>query len=838
LAEEVLGDLDEQFYTTLEKTSPFKAKLNYWYQVINYLRPFAIGKSRLAQTNFTIMFKHNLLVSFRNFKRYKSSFLINLIGLSSGLACALVIYLWVSDELSMDNFHKNDSNLYQLMEGQQHTGNVRVTGSTPWLLAESLKEEIPEVEFSTVVTPFFWYSPFTLSFEDKSTKARGIYTGKDFFNIFSFNLIHGDPQQVLTDKNHVVISEDMALRLFGTMDNVVGKAIEFQREREYFISGIVENVPGNSSMQFDMVLSVDILKDSQPQAFSWGNAGPFTYVVLKNGSDLHEFSEKISDYISTKTESTHRKLFVAPYSKTYLFDANENGVMSGGRIEYVRLFSVIALFILTIACINFMNLATSRASRRMKEVGIKKAVGADRQSLIFQYLMESVLITFLGLFCALLIVYLLLPQFNQITGKNLTLIFDSNLVLTSLVITLITGLLAGSYPAIYLSGFKPVTILKGKLQGSAGEFWVRKGLVVFQFAITVIFIASVAVIYMQIEYVQNKNIGYNRDNIIYFDIEGKIKDNLETFLSELRQIPGVEYSSSAGESMVGGGNTTNLDWEGKDPELRIPFAIRPANYDLLEMMELKFIAGRSFSRDFGDSMRVIFNTAGIEAMGMEDPIGKSISLRPYNCEIIGVIENFNYESFRSEVKPLFFILTPEYTQKVMVRMDGGSTSETLDRIGKYYREYNPGFTFDYRFIDQDYQFQYASEQRISTLSKYFGGIAIIISCLGLLGLSIFTAERRLKEIGIRKILGSSVFNIVRLLSNDFTKMGLAAIVIALPISYFIAKSWLNEFVYRINLDWWFFAATGLFSLLIIWLTVGLQTIKAAMANPVQCLLDE
>ncbi len=839
LVKYIEGDLIELFDQNVKEKGIKKAKWLFMADILKLFRPGIIRSfSGIQNHNFIAMFQHNLLVSFRNFKRYKSSFFINLIGLSSGLACALVIYLWVNDELSMDNFHKNDSNLFQLMEGQQHTGSVRVTGSTPWLLAESLKEEMPEVEFATVVTPFFWYSPFTLSVKDKITEARGIYTGKDFFNVFSFNLIHGDPDRVLADKNHVVISEEIALRLFGTTNNLIGKALEFQHETEYFISGIVENVPSNSSMRFDMVLSVDILKDTQPQAFSWENAGPFTYVVLKKGSDSNKFSENITDYISTKTESTHRKLFMARYSRTYLYDMNESGILSGGMIEYVRLFSMIAIFILAIACINFMNLATSRASRRMKEVGIKKAVGAFRYSLVIQYLLESIIIAFFGLLCAILIVYFLLPQFNQITGKNLTLIFDSNLILTSLGITLITGLLAGSYPAIYLSGFKPIDILKGKIKGSLGELWVRNGLVVFQFAITVIFIASVAVIYMQIEYVQNKNIGYNRDNIFYFNIEGKIKDNLETFLSELRQIPGVEYSSSASESMVGGGNTTNLDWEGKDPELRIPFAVRAANYDLPEMMGLKFVAGRSFSRDFGDTMQVIFNKAGIEAMGMEDPVGNSISFGSYNCEIIGVFENFNYESFRSEVKPLFFILAPEYTERVMVKAGRDKTSKTLKGIGDFYREYNPGFTFDYRFIDQDYQFQYAAEQRISTLSKYFGGIAIIISCLGLLGLATFTAERRLKEIGIRKILGSSVFNIVRLLSGDFTKMGLAAILIALPISYLIAKNWLNEFVYRIELEWWIFAGTGFIVLLMVWLTVGLQTFRAARINPTECLRDD
>ena len=826
--EEIEGDLVEIFEIQSEE-SPGKAKRKFTWNVIKYFRPAFIKSFKSSyQTNARAMFRHNFIISFRNFKRYKTSFFINLIGLSTGLACALLIYTWAMDEISMDSFHEHGDRIFQLMENQQHTGSIRKTNSTPWLLAESLSEEMPEVEFASVVTPFFWFNPFTLTAGEKNIRATGMYTGKDFFNMFSYKLTYGNPSEVFADKNYVVISEEVARGLFGTLDNVIGKSIEFQHEREFLISGVFENVPANSSTQFDMVLSVDLLKDSQPDSFSWGNSGPFTFVMLKEGSSSAAFTEKIADYISTKAEDTHRILSMDRYNETYL----------ASRIEYVRLFSIIAGFILIIACINFMNLATARASRRMKEVGIKKAVGANRWSLVFQYLTESTLISCMALICAFLIAYLCTPQFNQITGKNLTLQLDYNMVISILGVALFTGFVAGSYPALYLSGFKPISILKGKINGSAGELWVRKGMVIFQFALSVIFVMSVVVIYKQIEYAQTRNIGYSRDNIVYFEIEGKIKSNLETFLSELREVPGVQYASSAGQSMVGGGNTSPIEWEGKDLEVRIPFAIRPANYDLPEMMELQFVEGRSYSRNYNDSMNVIFNLASIEAMGMEDPVGKSIKLGDLTCGIIGVVENFHYESFRSKVAPLFFIFAPEHTEKVMVRFDGDKVHETLKLVEDFYSEYNPGFAFDFRFVDQDYQRQYESEQRVGTLSRYFGGLAILISCLGLLGLAAFTAEKRTKEIGIRKVMGSSEFRIIRLLSGDFTKMVLIAISIALPLSYIIANKWLEEYAYKIELEWWYFAGAGLFALTIAWFTVGLQTVKAARVNPVDCLRDE
>jgi putative ABC transport system permease protein len=786
------------------------------------------------------MLRHNLLLIFRNFKRFKSTFFINLIGLSTGLACALMIYLWVNDELAIDTFHAKDARLYQLMERQKHTNHIGVTGSTPWLLAEALVEEIPEIEYAATATPGDWYGKSTLSVKDKNIKAGGIYCGKDFFNIFSYHLVQGNPNQVLANKNSIVISEDLAKKLFDTPDNAVGKAIEFQHNEQYQVSGIFKNVPSNSSEKFDFVLSYRILLDRDPGNANWGNSGPHTFVVLKEGTNPEQFAKKIEGFIKTKNEDAgYRSLFIKQYSKNYLYGRYDNGIEAGGRIEYVYLFSLIAVFILLIACINFMNLSTAKASRRIKEVGIKKAIGAGRNALAIQYLGESMLMTFLSVAVAILMIDLLLPQFNLLTGKQLELTFTTNLLISIFAIMVITGLIAGSYPALYLSGFNPATVLKGKLNSSLGELWARKGLVLFQFTLSVILIVCVMVVYRQIQYVQNKNLGYDRHNVVYFEIEGKIKESLNAFLTEVQKIPGIQSASSISQSTVGGGNTTSLEWEGKDPDVKLPIAIRSVNYGVIEMLNMQMKDGRAFSKSVrSDSLKIILNESAVDAMGLKDPVGRIVGMGPYKVEILGVMKNFHFESLHSGVAPMFFVLAPQYTEKVIVKIEPGRVQEALANLQKFYLQFNPGFAFDYRFLDQDYQAQYTAETRVASLSRYFATLAIVISCLGLFGLAAFTAERRIKEIGIRKVLGSSEWGIVYLLSGDFTKIVVVAIVIALPVSYMITRTWLDNFAFKIPLEFWYFISAGALVMVISWLTVGTQAFKAARVSPTKCLKDE
>ncbi|HEY8937880.1 MAG TPA: ABC transporter permease, partial [Cyclobacteriaceae bacterium] len=465
------------------------------------------------------MLYHNLLLVYRSFQRFRNTFFINLIGLSSGLACTILIYLWISDEINFDKFHKNDHRLFQVMENEQTTTGIKTNTGTPDFLAKTLKDEMPEIEMADVATPADFFPPFTLSDSKKHVKGMGKFAGENFFSIFSYNLFRGNDQQVLKDKNAVVLSERLANSLFGSTD-VVGKTVEWEMmdiKREVLITGVYHNVPVNSSEQFDFVLSFESFKDIMRMSndANWNQSGPFdTYVVLKDAINVRQLNTKLADLISIKTNNAqHRSLFVRPYSDKYLYADYENGVQSGGRIDYVLLFSTLAILILVIACINFMNLFTAKVSRRAKDVGIKKVIGAKRSSLVIQYFTESMVMAFISLFIAIIIVNLALPQFNEISGKQLELHFNIQVLASIVGLTLLTGLIAGVYPAFYLSAFDIAAVLKGQVTTSLRDAWVRKGLVVVQFSITIILIVTVLVVHKQIEFLQTQSIGYNKENV-------------------------------------------------------------------------------------------------------------------------------------------------------------------------------------------------------------------------------------------------------------------------------------------------------------------------------------
>jgi putative ABC transport system permease protein len=792
------------------------------------------------------MLKHNLLIILRNFRRSKSSFFINLIGLSTGLACTLLIYLWVNSELNVDKWNQNDSRLYQVMTNNKNSDGIQTTDNTPDKLAQVLADEMPEVQYSAFVAPSVWFGNFTLSDGAKNIKAMGQFAGKDFFNVFSYNLLQGNSNQVLSGDNSIVISKNLAKKIFGTSKDAIGKSVECQLlgfKMQAMVSGVFKGIPDKSTENFEFVLTWGAwikFCNYVHRNIQWDSPGPYTYVLLKKGTNAKDFEKKIAGFIKTKVPGSNITLFIRRYSDSYLYNKYENGMQSGGRIEYVKLFSLIALFILLIACINFMNLSTAKASGRMKEIGIKKTIGASRKSLIIQYVCESALMAFISLFIALALIEFVLPQFNTLTGKHLSLSLNTNEILFIFGITLLTGLIAGSYPALYLSGFSPALVLKSKMKSSIGELWVRKGLVIFQFTLSVVLITAVVIVYKQMQFIQTKNLGYNKDNVIYFNIEGKVASHLDSFLSEIRNIPGVLNVSSTSQNIIGlSSSTYGLNWKGKTPGTSINFFVESVNYDFLKTLDIQLKEGRSFSRNYGaDSSAIIFNEAAINIMGLKDPIGKTVNLWGKQRQIIGITPNFNFESLHEQVKPLFFILQPQNFLVVMAKIKAGMEKETLDKVSKFYSGFNPGFSFNYKFLDKDYQALYISEQRVSVLSRYFAGMAIIISCLGLFGLSAFSAERRGKEIGIRKVLGSSSLGIVYLLSKDFTKLVIMSVIIALPLSYLAASYWLDSFAFRIKLEPWYFVGVALTALLITWFTVGSQAIKAATANPVKSLRYE
>lgn len=791
------------------------------------------------------MFKHNLLIIYRNFKRFKSTFLINLLGLSTGMACTLLIYLWVNHELSVDKFHENDAQLYQVYLNHEENGAVRSAPPVPALLADVLEMEVAEVLTAVEDTDTDEFGDgFSLSTGEHKIKGRGKFSGKEYFQLFSFPFLKGNPQTALSEKSGIVLTASLATRLFGTTE-VIGKSLEWQIlnfKGRAQVSAVIADLPNNSTESFEFLLPFSIFIDDLmgQERNHWGNYIALTYVQLVEGTDVGLLNKKIATLIQDRVPGSNVQPFFKQYSSNYLHGQFENGQEAGGRITYVRLFAIIAFFVLAIACINFMNLSTARASRRLKEIGIKKTLGSSRAQLISQHLGESVAMTLISLGLALLIVLLLLPEFNSITDKQLTLKWDFSLFIVITAITLFTGILAGSYPALYLSGFKPISILKGKLSTSIGEVWTRKGLVVFQFVISIVLLVSVWIVYKQIEYVQNKNLGYDRQQVIKFAIEGTVADRLEPFIKQLKAVPGVVNASSTTHSIVkSGASTTGVTWQGKNPESNILFEQARAYYGLIETLGIEMKEGRSFSEKYGaEESKIIFNEAAIKTMGLDDPIGKTVTMWGNKKEIIGVVKDFHFSSLHEEVAPMLFHFDKSFMLNIFVKMQANSPELIINDIEALYKDFNPGFTLDYEFLDANYQAQYQAEQRVSLLSRYFAAIAIIISCLGLFGLAAFTAERRQKEIGIRKILGADGLQIIKLLTTDFTKMVLLAIAIALPLSFWMSKNWLQSFAYRIEPEWYYFAAAGAIALVIAWFTISFTTIKAIRVNPADTLKDE
>jgi len=492
-----------------------------------------------------------------------------------------------------------------------------------------------------------------------------------------------------------------------------------------------------------------------------------------------------------------------------------------------------------IACINFMNLSTAKAARRFKEVGIKKVVGAERKQLIFQFLTESLLLTVVAMLFAVVIAMLLLPAFNQITGKNIALHFSWQMIVAIICIAVITGFLAGSYPALYISKFNPLSILKGKLNTSAAEILSRKGLVVFQFTLSTVLIVAVFIIYQQIQFIQNTNPGFNKNNVLRLSAEGGLSTRQDAFIAALKNIPGVNNASATNHRMVGHNYATGaLDWPGKPTDDNTYFEGFETDYGFIETMGMQMKEGRSFSRSFGaDSSTIILNEAAVNAMHLKDPVGKTIKLYRKNMQVIGVVKNFHFESMHAEIKPSFLQLVP-HRGTIVASISSNSQQATINAIKNLYESYNPGFPFTFNFLDEAYQQQYESETRVSTLSKYFAGLAIIISCLGLFGLAAFTAQKRRKEIGIRKVVGASVSNITAMLSIDFLKLVLFSLLVAFPLSWWLMNNWLQSFAYRIHISPWIFMIAGISVIVITLLTIGFQSIKAAVANPVKSLKTE
>jgi len=789
------------------------------------------------------MFKNNLTIAWRRLVKDRQFSLLNILGLSTGLACAILIVGWVNDELAVDKY--TEKNLYQLLLNSPADNNraIATADYTPGYLAETLEKEFPEVQAAAAVVLNAWHDQKgVLRTGDRSITSNGVFITANFFHLFSFPLVAGDKQQVLRDKNDVVISTDLAQRLFGTTDNLIGKTFEWSPKDYagvYRVSGVYRKPPANATMQFDLAFNYTLFLDHNQKLLDWRNNDPSTFVLLKTGANIDAFNKKIAGLIKAKNEKAGSTLFAQRYSDRYLHGVYENGHPAGGRIEYVRLFSLIAAFILLIAAINFMNLSTAKAAGRIKEAGIKKVIGAKRSALIGQYLAESLLLTAFAVLLAIGLAALALPQFDQVTGKQLHLHFDGPFITGIIGITLLTGIGAGSYPALYLSSFKPAASLAGKLHNSISELLVRKGLVVFQFTLSALFIVAVLVVVRQMNLVQTRNLGYNRSHLLYF--HPSFDASLPDLVREVKNVPGVLDAANFGQNITDrNGGTTDISWPGKDPATNISFTDLSIGYGFIETAGIKMQSGRTFSRQYGnEKASVIFNQAAIEVMGLKDPIGKTVHLWGIDRQIIGVAANFHFQSLHETIKPCFFECNESpFAGNIMVRLAPGAEQATIQRLGDIYKTRSGGLALEYSFLEDDFQRLYAAETRVAVLARYFAALAVVISGLGLFGLAAYNAQKRQREIGIRKVIGASTQSLLALLSRDFLMLAGLALLIAFPAAAWLCGRWLDSFAYRVSLSADLFIRAGLSTFGITVGSIGWQCLRAAGANPIRALRAE
>ncbi|AKD05483.1 ABC transporter permease [Pontibacter korlensis] len=789
------------------------------------------------------MYKNYLKMAYRNLMRHKVFSLINISGLALGMTCSILILLWVKDELSINRFHEDVDTLYRVMEVQSYPGADDLTvDATPGPLAEALERDLPEVVQAVRTTTWDWKQLF--AYNDKVLKVNGRYTDPEFFQVFTFPLLYGDASQVLKQPNSVVISETVANQFFDSPEEAMGKLFKINNSKSYKVTGVMQDVPKNSTMQFDYVMPVDDWINSPGSEWlkGWESNALRTFVKLQPGTDIDAFNEKIKPVIKQYQKESNIDLFVQPVSEMYLYGEFRNGSQEGtGAIKHVRLFTVVAMFILIIACINFMNLATARSAKRAKEVGVRKAIGANKPALISQFMIESVLVAFLALFLSVNLTGILLPQFNELTGKFINLdLTDPSLLLLLVGVAVVTGVVSGSYPALFLSSFNPAVVLKGTTKSSKRVSVFRKGLVVFQFVLSALLIISTLVVYLQLHYIRTKNIGLNRENVVLLPLEGELHKRYDVMKEELLKVPGITGVTAANQNPLMVGNSTgSIEWEGKEPNSDILFSILKTDYDFLETLDVQMKEGRSFSKKYGaEETKVVINEEAARLMQLKEPVGQWLAGGGERATIIGVVKNFQTASMHESMQPLVMMLNPGEANTIFVRITSGETTEILSAIEKILKKHNPAFPFEYHFLDEDFERMYRTEVMMGQLTKYFAGIAIFISCLGLFGLALFTAEQRTKEIGIRKVLGASVASIVFMLSKDFLKLVLIANLIALPLGWYFMNGWLNDYADRTELSWWIFAMAFVSTIIIAVVTLSFHAIKTAVANPVNSLRAE
>lgn len=785
------------------------------------------------------MFSNYFKVLFRNLRKQALFSFINIFGLAIGMACSILILLWVQDELSYDSFNKNADDIYRVVENQHYAGGkLFPVAVTPGPLAPLLKEEYPEV---LRATRFEFYEK-TLRKGDKIFDVETGFADPDFLKIFTFPLLAGSTEDALKDTYSILLSQEAASKFFQNEDPL-DKFITINDTINLKVTGILKNVPGNSHIKFEALVPFEMLKNLGRTIDRWGNNSYFTYIQLKPGTSPSDLDKKIKGEIKKHNKDSVVDLFLQPLLNIHLYSAGKFTADIGGHgnIETVNIFLLIALVVLLIACINFMNLSTARGTKRSREVGMRKVIGADRKQIIIQFYTESILFALFALIFALAISDLALNSFNNLAGKNITFTsLGSSTFIGLILLTIFTGILAGSYPALYLSSFSPIKVLKSDASISGGGTLFRKVLVVTQFSLSLILIIGTIIITSQLNFIRNKNLGFSRENVLGFVTTKKIRTNLESFKSELLKNPGIISAATSNlNPMYVTNSTSGLKWPGKNEKDKKLFHFLITDKSFLQTFKMKMAAGRYFTQGYGsDSTAIVLNEEAVKAMELKNPVGTNVTMWEKELTIIGVLKNFNFKPLDTKIEPMVLRCSESMGYSMYVRLRPENLQNSVEYVKDTFRKFAPLSTFNFHFLDEDFDSLYRSETRMRAIFEYFAGLALIISCLGLFGLASFIAERRTKEIGIRKVLGANIFNLTYVLSLEFTKWVLISNIIAWPVAYFLMNRWLQGFAYRTAVSLWVFPAAGLLVLLIALFTVSYQAIKAALSNPVNSLKYE
>jgi putative ABC transport system permease protein len=794
------------------------------------------------------MFKNNLKIAWRNLLKSKTYSFINILGLAAGMAVAMIIGLWISDEISANKQFKNYDSIYQVMMNQTFDGKRGSQIALPWPIGDELKTKFPDLK---AVAMCDWGQNHSLVYGDKKISKRGHFIGEDVVNMFSLNILSGD-KNPLHESHSIVLTEETAKALFPN-ENPLNKIVRMDNTVDLKVTAIVSKLPKNSTLGFDYLIPFQLQEEIYPwvkqyHKTNWGNNSWQVFVQLNEHATEKSVDAKIKNVVishftdENMLKSVKPEVFIHPMSKWRLYGDFENGVNTGGFIKYVRMFGILGLVVLIIACINFMNLSTARSEKRAKEVGVRKAVGSDRGQLVRQFLSESLFISVLAFLFALGIVALALPYFNQLTEKEMSLQLGSPVFwFIMIAFTLLTGLLAGSYPAFYLSSFNPVNTLKGNLKIGRSDALPRKILVVIQFASSVILMIGTTVIYQEIQHGKNRPIGFDNRGLISVDFSSDIGKNYEALRADLLKtgvVSSICKSNSPPSDIYS--NNDGWQWKNSQPvEKTVIFSTIATDYDYTKTIGIKLLAGRDFSRDYADSNSVILNQAAVKRMGLKNPVGERLIWNDKPMNVVGVIPDVQMESPFRPISPLTIIFNKEWTGYVNIRINPNvSAAAAIKKIQPIFDRYNPAFPFMYRFADEEYAKKFNYEELVGNLAAIVAVIAIFISCLGLFGLASFTAEQRVKEIGVRKVLGASVISLWQLLSKDFVKLVLISCVIAVPVAYYFMNEWLKNYEYKINIGVGVFAMVIGLSIIITLVTVSFQAIRAARANPTRSLRSE